>query len=355
VYREDHKQYTCLLLAAKHSPSLDMLPLLVRTTLQQAKQQQQQQQQRPWAEVLYDLVKAPLACRPRRAAIVLQQVMKLEGAAAAAGVVERLLNKYTQLQQHQRMRALTHLAMVLVLVWLGACGEVVQQRVTLVTPLQQACGVVPPPQGQQPPQQPAGELSMVPGWGLVQTALEEVMSAAAAAAPAAAAAAAAAAEDSADDSDDGDSSAYEDDMQTYNVYLDDPQTIKQNLKQHLQHLKAAMQRVMELHASEAGASGSKKQLCQRQQEVENNTWAAADALADLFCPFSTGGDYAAVEAAAAGLCRQLLVGWLAAREQLRQEMVEAVVDAAPVMAAGARKQKRATRSWWSTLESACKT
>jgi hypothetical protein len=79
---------------------------------------------------------------------LLQQVVELEGASAAAGVVRRLLEGYMQLQQDSSTQedvcvtALTHLAQVLLLVWrhsrLGACGEVVQQRVTLVTSLQTA-------------------------------------------------------------------------------------------------------------------------------------------------------------------------------------------------------------------------
>jgi hypothetical protein len=166
-----------------------MLPLLVRTTLQQAKQQQQQQV--PWKDVLYKLVKGPMGCRPRRAAAVLQQVAQLEGAAAASGVVTQLLEAYTQLHsdtgEHAAKTAITHLAQVLLLMWLGACGEMVEQRLALVTPLQQACGVVPP-QAESAMVQQGPQMSGPASWGPVRASLQAVVAAAAPAAQTSAAA-----------------------------------------------------------------------------------------------------------------------------------------------------------------------
>jgi hypothetical protein len=65
-------------------------------------------------------------------------------------------------------------------------------------------------------------------------------------------------------------------------------------------------------------------------EEEEATWAAADELATLLNTVVAEGGHAAVEAA--GLCRQLLAAWLASGQQLQQEMVEAVVHAAQVVA-----------------------
>jgi hypothetical protein len=80
--------------------------------------------------VLINLVQAPLACGCKRAALVLQLLVKLEGAAAVPRVVEQLLARYPQLRQHSSkqqegvgVKVLIHLAQaqVLLLVWLGAC------------------------------------------------------------------------------------------------------------------------------------------------------------------------------------------------------------------------------------------
>jgi hypothetical protein len=322
---EEHKQYSCLLLAAHHSPSLDMVRLLTRITLQQAKQQQQQQQQQeeeqqvPWRDVLYGLVKAPMACNPRRGALVLQQLVELEGLTAAAGVVTQLLDEYSRLRQDSSQQecaavdALTHLAQVLLLVWLGGGSEVMQQRDALVNPLQQACGVLLLKK-QQASGQEDNQVPMPASWEPVRTALQTVVAATVAAAD--------------DGLADGGSDAGE--------AADALQEHQQWQEQQLHDLEMQVEDTFVQHAARVGAcaqvAAGDTELLEHLQSVEDfSTWAAADILAELLNCFIAEGKHALVEAAVADLCRALLAAWLGAQEQLRQEMVDAVVRAAQVM------------------------
>jgi hypothetical protein len=95
-----------------------------------------------------------------------------------------------------------------------------------------------------------------------------------------------------------------------------------------------IRQVFEVQAARSGAAGAEEL-----QGIEHAPFGAARSLAGLLNDVFLGKEHAAaVEAAAAGLCRQLLAGWLETREQLQQEMVEAVVAALPVIAAGDRRR-----------------
>jgi hypothetical protein len=332
VYQEEHQQYSCLLLAAKHSPSLDTVSLLVRTTLQQAKQQwrQQQQQQQsvaaaatPWGQVMCDLVRGALACRHRRAALVLQQVVELEGVAAGTRLVDLLLEAYSQLRQGSRreqrdlgVEALTHLAQVLLLAWLEEYGKVVQQREGIVSQLQRV-GAVPLRVGQQALThvQQAAQKYMPTGWGPVHASLWAVE-----------AATVAAAEEPAGTGSAGSSTG------------EDPsQTIHECQLGNLSHLIGCVMRVWQLQACPAGSAADEEQLRrQRGTPEEEARWAAAEALADLLDTPIAARQHAVVEAAAAELCRQLLAAWLAVRKQLHKEVADAVAGAAERAVAGKR-------------------
>jgi hypothetical protein len=329
MYWEDDQQYSCLLLAAHNSPSSDMVPLLTRITLRQAKQQwsnlqqQQQQQQQAaaaWGDVLFDLVKGPMCCCPHRAAAVVQQVAELEGAAAARGVVTRLLEEHTQLQQQGSRNALTHLSQLMLLVWLGVCGEVVQQRVTLVTPLQQACGVLLL-HGQQAPLHQAQQLPVPPSWGAIRGAAEAVAAAVASAAGEPAAAGV-----------DRESSAGEAAQAVQQQERDGP-----SAHRVFNNMVCSVEWVFQRQAAQASIAGDVEQP---EWQEETAKAAAVNCLGGLLKCFVAEGSDAAVVAAAAELRRQLLAAWWGGLEQLQQEMVEGVVGAVQLVGAGARRGKQ---------------
>jgi hypothetical protein len=228
-------------------------------------------------------------------------------------VVEQLLEKFTQLGGQDTLvkyvivDAFDHLAQVLLLMWLGARGEVAQQQVTLVTPLQQACGVLAPSSAEPPVVQQAQPLSLSPIWGPIAAALRAVAAAIAAAAS-------------------GKPRAGGSATTLRAMHEKRAQQCVVHLVEHIEH-------VVQLQAEKAGAGGDVLQLQQLKEQEEAAGLAAADALADMqciLCPMR----HAPVEAALAGLCRQLLAAWLAALEVQQQELVDAVVHAVGVVAAG---------------------